>query len=179
MDAVGIIFANIHDDLLPELTVKRTLASVPFGGRYRIIDFPLSSMVNSGVFKVGVATRANYQSLMDHLEGGKDWDLARRTGGLYLLPPYGYQFGNTNANRLEALSSSINFITRSDEEYVLLCDGDCVFNMDFNEMFDYHIAKGYDILSFHIGQVTATHTADTNTRDIELVAGGHVTKCFS
>lgn len=145
MDAVGIIFANIHDDLLPELTVKRTLASVPFGGRYRIIDFPLSSMVNSGIFKVGVATRANYQSLMDHLEGGKDWDLARRTGGLYLLPPYGYQQGNTNANRLEALSSSINFITRSQEEYVLLCDGDCVFNMDFNEMFGYHVSKGHDI----------------------------------
>ncbi len=146
MDAVGMIFANIHDELLPELTVKRTLASVPFGGRYRIIDFPLSSMVNSGIFKVGVATRANYQSLMDHLEGGKDWDLARRTGGLYLLPPHSFnQSGNSHANRLDALSSSINFINRSEEEYVLLCDGDCVFNMDFNEMFNYHIAKGNDI----------------------------------
>lgn len=176
MDAVGIIFANIHDDLLPQLTIKRTLASVPFGGRYRLIDFPLSSMVNSGIFKVGVATRANYQSLMDHLESGKDWDLARRTGGLYLLPPHSFnEGGNTNANRLEALSSSLNFITRSEEEYVLLCDGDCVFNIDFNEMLNYHISKGNDITlaykEMYFDKAMASHKSSVEVDKDDNITG--------
>ena len=81
MDAVGIIFSNIHDGNVPELTAGRTMASIPFCGRYRLIDFALSSMVNSGMSKVGVITKSNYQSLMDHVGSGKDWDLARRHGG--------------------------------------------------------------------------------------------------
>ena len=85
MTAAGLIFANIHDGSLPELTRVRNTASVPFGGRYRLIDFTLSNMVNSGVTRVGVVTHYNYQSLLDHLGTGKDWDLARRAGGLKLI----------------------------------------------------------------------------------------------
>ena len=91
MSAVGIIFSNIHDENIPELSRRRTMASVPFGGRYRLIDFALSNMVNSGITTVGIITKSNYQSLMDHLGSGKDWDLARKTGGLILLPPFGGQ----------------------------------------------------------------------------------------
>ena len=80
MSAVGIIFSNIHDENIPELSRRRTMASVPFGGRYRLIDFALSNMVNSGITTVGIITKSNYQSLMDHLGSGKDWDLARKTG---------------------------------------------------------------------------------------------------
>ncbi|MEG1528586.1 MAG: glucose-1-phosphate adenylyltransferase subunit GlgD [Clostridia bacterium] len=145
MNAIGLIFANIHDDLLVELTSNRTSASVPFGGRYRLIDFSLSNMVNSNISKVGVATRQNYQSLMDHLSGGKDWDLARRTGGLFLIPPYGMTNTNANATRFDALVSSLNFITRSEEEYIVLADGDCVYNMDYADLLKTHIEQGDDI----------------------------------
>ena len=82
MRAVGIIFSNIHDNSVPELARIRTLGSIPFGGRYRLIDFPLSNMVNSGIDTVGIITKNNYQSLMDHVGSGKDWDLARKDGGV-------------------------------------------------------------------------------------------------
>ena len=65
-NVVGVLFSNVHDDKIRELTERRTIASVPFGGRYRLIDFPLSNMVNSGISKVGVVTKSNFQSLMDH-----------------------------------------------------------------------------------------------------------------
>ena len=73
---VGIIYSNIYDECLSEMTGLRTMGSVPFAGRYRLIDFPLSNMVNSGIEKVGVITKSNYQSLMDHLGTGKPWDLS-------------------------------------------------------------------------------------------------------
>ena len=78
MNVAGLIFSNIHDKNIPELTQKRTMASVPFGGRYRLVDFTLSNMVNSGLNKVGIITEDNYQSLMDHLGSGKAWDLSRK-----------------------------------------------------------------------------------------------------
>ena len=115
MSAVGIIFSNLHDKNIAELTRQRTMASVPFGCRYRLIDFTLSNMVNSGITHVGVITHYNYQSLMDHIGSGKDWDLARRSGGVQILPPYITAFSNS-ANflyntRLEALKSINSFIT--------------------------------------------------------------------
>ena len=83
----GIIFSYEKHDDLRELTLNRTPASVPFAGRYRIVDFILSSMVNAGITDVGVLLEGNYQSLLDHLGSGKDWDLSRMHGGLRLLPP--------------------------------------------------------------------------------------------
>ena len=88
MSASGIIFSNIHDNNIPELTRMRTIASVPFGCRYRFIDFTLSNMVNSGITTVGLMTNNNYRSLIDHIGSGKDWDLARKDGGIILLPPF-------------------------------------------------------------------------------------------
>ena len=88
MTVAGLIFSNIHDASLSELTARRTMASVPFGCRYRLIDFPLSNMVNSGITKIGIIAHNNYQSLLDHIGTGKDWDLARRSGGIKILPPF-------------------------------------------------------------------------------------------
>ena len=85
MTAVGIIFSEIHDHNLPEITKKRTLGSVPFGGRYRLIDFVLSNMVNSGITSVGVIARNNYHSLMSHLGSGKEWDLSRKFRRTYRI----------------------------------------------------------------------------------------------
>ena len=87
-DTLGLIFAYQNDELMKSLTQKRALSSIPFGGRYRVVDFALSNLVNSGVTKVGIITRNNYQSLMDHLGSGKEWDLSRKNGGMYILPPF-------------------------------------------------------------------------------------------
>ena len=81
-NVLGIIYASAYDQALPELANLRTMGSVPFGGRYRLIDFALSNMVNSGISKVGVITKTNYRSLMDHLGTGKPWDLSRKREGM-------------------------------------------------------------------------------------------------
>ena len=85
--ALGVIFANTYDNLVPELVAERTMASIPFGGRYRMIDFVLSSMANSGIDNVSIIVRRNYHSLMDHLGAGREWDLTRKRGGLNVFPP--------------------------------------------------------------------------------------------
>ncbi len=150
MTAVGLIFSNIHDNNIPELTKMRTLGSVPFGGRYRLIDFAISSMVNSGISKIGVVTHNNYQSLLDHLGNGKDWDLARREGGIKILPPYISSFENAASNkyyssRLEALLGTVNFFNRCKEDYVVMSDCDVICNIDLNDVIEQHIKSGADI----------------------------------
>ena len=88
MKTTGIIFSNTNDGAMGELTRKRATASLPIGGRYRLIDFMLSNLVNSGVVSVGVLTKYNYRSLLDHLGSGSEWDLDRKNGGLFILPPF-------------------------------------------------------------------------------------------
>ncbi len=140
-EVLGIIFSNMHDSMLRELTDRRTMGSVPFGGRYRLIDFTLSNLTNSGVGKIGVITKSNYQSLMDHLGSGKAWDLARKRDGLYILPPFGHASRGVYRGRIEALNGILPFIKRSKEKYVIMADCDVVFNMDLDKMLDYHIEK--------------------------------------
>ncbi|MBP5466914.1 MAG: glucose-1-phosphate adenylyltransferase subunit GlgD [Clostridia bacterium] len=146
MRAVGIIFSNIHDNSVPELSRIRTLGSIPFGGRYRLIDFPLSNMVNSGIDTVGIITKSNYQSLMDHVGSGKDWDLARKDGGVIILPPYGDTNSSTLYNsRLEALKGITSFLFRADEDFVVMTDCDAVYRINFNEVIENHILNRADI----------------------------------
>ena len=143
-NVLGIIFSNMHDESIREMTDSRTMGSVPFGGRYRLIDFPLSNMSNSGVTKVGVVTKSNYRSLMDHLGSGKSWDLSRKREGLILLPPYGS--GNAiYENRLQALGGIRDFLASSHEEYVFLSDCDVICNLDVQDVVDYHIKNNADI----------------------------------
>ena len=146
MSAVGVIFSNIHDENVPELSRQRTMGSLPYGGRYRLIDFALSNLVNAGVTTVGIITKNNYQSLLDHLGSGKDWDLARKYGGLVLLPPFGaIDNGGLYKNRLEALKGITGFLSRRNEDYVILCDCDGVYRMDLSDVIDYHEKKQADI----------------------------------
>ncbi len=150
MTAAGLIFSNIHDQSLPELTRVRTMASVPFGGRYRLIDFALSNMVNSGINTIGLITHYNYQSLLDHIGTGKDWDLARRSGGIKILPPY-ISAHDSNAphklyaSRLEALLGASDFISRCNEDYLVLSDCDVICNIDLSEVIDDHVKNEADI----------------------------------
>lgn len=148
MNATGIIFANVDDYRLPELTQRRAISSVPFGGRFRLVDFALSNMVNSGISNVGLITNSNYQSLVDHIGGGKDWDLARRSGGLRILPPFGTagnSSGHVTRTRLESLIDNIAFIRRQRDDYFVLTDGCCICNMDYDEMVKKHAASGNDV----------------------------------
>ena len=150
MNALGLVFSNIHDNNIPELTQERTMGSIPFCGRYRLIDFALSNLVNSGVTKVGLITKSNYQSLMDHVGSGKDWDLARRRGGLHILPPFGLKDNVLYTTRLEALRGAKNFLARSNEEYVVMTDCDNVCTIDFEEVLRAHNAKNADITLVYV-----------------------------
>ena len=146
MRAVGIIFSNINDSNVAELVRVRTLGSIPFAGRYRLIDFPLSNMINSNINTVGIITKSNYQSLMDHVGSGKDWDLARKDGGVIILPPYGDTESNSlYSTRLEALKGITNFLYRADEEYVVMTDCDSVSRIDYNDVIDFHIKNKADV----------------------------------
>ncbi len=183
MAVAGLIFSNIHDSAIPELTNVRTMASVPFGCRYRLIDFPLSNMVNSGITKIGIITHNNYQSLLDHIGTGKDWDLARRSGGIKLLPPFitSYEGGAGSAlysTRLEALMGVTNFISRCKEDQIVLSDCDGICNIDLSDVINAHIANNADITvvtrtlaasEYDAKSMTAI-SADENGRIVEVAA---------
>lgn len=152
--AIGIIFSNMHEETVPELVRRRTMASIPYGGRYRIVDFTLSNMVNSGITTVGLMANNNYRSLIDHIGSGKDWDLARKDGGLILLPPFSEKHGKLYTTRLEALSSLTGFLGRRKEKYVVLTDCDGVAKFDISDIIKYHESKNADItLVSHHGRV--------------------------
>jgi len=144
-NVLGILYSNSYDEALPELTSLRTMGSVPFGGRYRMIDFALSSMVRAGIAKVGVITKANYRSLMDHLGMGKSWDLARKHAGLIFLPPYVGAGAGGNQTRMEGLWSALEFLRHSKEEFVIMSDCNAVCNLDYRMLLDAHRASGADI----------------------------------
>lgn len=144
-NVLGLIFASINDSAVIDLTKLRTMGSIPYGGRYRLIDFPLSSMVNSGISEVGVITKSNYGSLLDHLGSGREWDLARKKGGLHLLPPFSHVGGGTYQGRLEALSNIWSFVEHTKNEYVVMTDADVVTNVDFNAAVEAHQESGADI----------------------------------
>ena len=143
--AVGVIFSNVHDENIPELSRHRTMASIPYGGRYRLIDFSLSNMVNAGITTVGVVTKYNYQSLLDHLGSGKDWDLARKDGGIILLPPYSDETDVPYTNRLEALKGITGFLNHRNEDYVVISDCDSIARIDYSAILAYHEEKNADI----------------------------------
>ncbi len=143
-NVLGLVFASMHDSSVSELTEHRTMGSIPFGGRYRLIDFPLSNLVNSGVASVGVITKANYGSLLDHLGSGRDWDLARKKGGLHLLPPYS-QTGGIYKGRLDALANIWSFVEHSKAQHVILSNCDVVTTIDFNPVLEQHKNTGADI----------------------------------
>jgi glucose-1-phosphate adenylyltransferase len=143
--AIGLIFASMHDNSVIDLTKKRTMGSIPFGGRYRLIDFPLSNMVNSNIKEVGVITKSNYGSLLDHIGSGREWDLARKSGGLHLLPPFSQVDYGMYRGRLEALNGVWEFLEHSQAEYVVMSDCDIVTTIDYGDVLEKHIESGADI----------------------------------
>ncbi|MFA9422627.1 MAG: glucose-1-phosphate adenylyltransferase subunit GlgD [Sedimentibacter sp.] len=150
MNALGIIFSDMQDWNMTELASHRSVAAIPFCGRYRLIDFPLSNMVNSGLNKICIITRSNYRSLMEHVGSGKDWDMSRKKGGILIFPPYA--LGENHGlfkGRLDALKRVLDYISSSKEKYVILSDSDMIYNIDYNKVISYHEAKNADITAVY------------------------------
>ncbi len=150
MNALGIIFSDMQDWSMTELASHRSVAAIPFGGRYRLIDFPLSNMVNSGINKIYLITSSNYRSLMEHVGSGKDWDLSRKKGGILTIPPYssGENHG-LYKGRLDALKRVLDYITSSKESYVILSDSDMIYDIDYKKVIKYHVEKNSDITAIY------------------------------
>ena len=143
---MGLVFANIYDSSLGQLTNKRTLASLPFGGRYRQIDFTLSNLANAGVRHIGVVTQYNFQSLMNHVGSGEEWDLELEEGGLEFITPFSMGVGNNFRGKLEAIEAcSKGFLERAKEDYVILADAAVVCAINLEDVVKAHIASGKDV----------------------------------
>lgn len=144
----GIIFAYERRGDLRELVEVRSSASIPFGGRYRAVDFALSNLVNAGVTDVGVVLHGRYQSMLDHLGTGKEWDLSRKRGGLRVLPPFNYQ-RNWGVlpfrGKIEALAGVRSYLAEIRQEYVALMDGDLVVNLPVSDILERHTSSGADV----------------------------------
>ena len=162
-DLHGIIYAYHSYPALGELVTHRTTASLPFCSRYRLIDFALSSMANAGIRDVGVIMQRDYQSLLDHLGSGKDWDLSRLSGGLCLLPPFGMHDSQLGEYRgcMEALAAVRSYIRDIKQNNIVLFRGDLAVNLNLREIYDAHISSGCEI--------TAVCTDRTSCSDCERI----------
>ena len=156
----GLIYTGESSMQLRDLTFSRSVAAVPFAGRYRCIDFVLSSLVNTGLSNVGIIAQKNYHSLMDHLGSGKEWELHRKHDGLFILPPF-VTHDNTGIYKgtLDALRSVLGYIRRSAQRYVILTGSHTVFNTTFHAMIEQHISTGADITIMY-NDVPAGHSDD-------------------
>ena len=143
MNAMGIIFAN--DDVTNELTIKRTMASLPFGGRYRQVDFQLANLTAGGVRHLGIVSRNNYQSLMNHIGSGEEWGLEMGEGGLEFLTPGALGTDDRYRGKLENLHAVLDFLALAEEDYVVLSDSSILTNLDVAGLVASHVASGKDI----------------------------------
>ena len=170
----GIIFSYEKKPGLRELVEVRMAASIPFGGRYRVVDFMLSNLQNAGVTDVGVVLQGNYQSLLDHLGNGKTWDMSRKYGGLRLLPPFGIDRGRSGEEfrgKMEALASVRSYLEEIRQDYVVLVDSDLSANISLGEVFEAHMASGADITC--VCESSYLHTEDATF--FQLDESGRVT----
>lgn len=142
---LAMILAGGQGSRLGALTKNIAKPAVPFGGKYRIIDFPLSNCANSGIDKVGVLTQYRPLELHTYLGTGNAWDLDKSTGGVFILPPYARDKGaDWYKGTADAIYQNLNFIDMMDPEYVLILSGDHIYTMDYSKMLDVHRANKAD-----------------------------------
>ena len=178
VNALGVIFANTYDNLVPELVAERSMASIPFGGRYRLIDFTLSSMANAGIDNVSVIVRRNYHSLMDHLGAGREWDLTRKRGGLNIVPPFAERSVKVYSGRVDALESILSWLEAQKERYVILSDAYTALNFDFAKLIDAHVNSGaYVTMVYNRAPIHEDVRGDNYT--IRIDDAGRVTEILS
>ena len=148
--AMGLIFPNSFDALVSRMVKLRLMASVPFASRYRLVDFVLSSMSNCGIDNVVILPNRNYLSLMDHLGTGREWDLARKNGGVHIFPPYAESGSKVAPGRVGTLHNILRMLKSTNEKYVVMADTNMAVNFDFNAMIAEHIATGADVtIAYH------------------------------
>ena len=143
ISAAGIIFSSLNDNTLSRLTSDRTVAAIPFACRYRLIDFALSNLVNANISNISIVANYNYRSLAEHVGSGKDWDLARREGGVNFISPFQTAYVSSTSmfsTRLEALVNMKEYISEFKEDYVVLMDSDSVMNIDLEDV-TFHPAR--------------------------------------
>ncbi|NLJ40604.1 MAG: glucose-1-phosphate adenylyltransferase subunit GlgD [Clostridiales bacterium] len=138
-NVVGIISGICNSAALESLTKSRPISTVPFGARYRLIDFALSNMVNTGIRTVGIVTPYNYRSVLDHIRSGKDWFLDRKSGGLFFLPGNDRENGGSGSNFvLRDLLENMDFLKKAREEYIIISCSSIVMNIDYREAVSFH-----------------------------------------
>ena len=162
MKMTGIIFSNVYDTSLGDLTMKRTVASLPFGGRYRLVDFVLSNMVNSHISSIGLITKYNYQSLMDHLGSGAEWDLSRKNASFYILPPFASGVTNVYRGNLEALSNAVQFLQSNKPDYVVMCDTTVICNINYEKALASHVESGAAVTVIASRDLKAYESVDSD-----------------
>ena len=138
--AAGIIFSSLNENNLSRLTSDRTVAAIPFACRYRLVDFCLSNLVNANISNINIVANYNYRSLIEHIGSGKDWDLARRAGGINIISPYQTAKSSSLkifATHLEALKGIKDYIDEFKEEFVILMDSDRVVNINLAKIIEY------------------------------------------
>lgn len=154
-DAFGLIYTSDYHMRLKDLTLERTVASVPFGGRYRVIDFIMSNLVNSGITNVGIITQKNYRSLMDHLGSGGPWDLQRKRDGLYILPPFNSgDMTGIYKGTIDAFRSALDYLKHVPFRYCFLMGSRTIYNMDYQKMLEKHIETQADITCLYYNDPT-------------------------
>ena len=176
-NTMSILFASDPDSHLNDLTIHRTTASLPFAGRYRLIDFTLSNLVHANITTIGIVTRNNYNSLTDHLRMGRDWDLNRKNSGLTLFPPFVFNGEHeVYKGKIEALYHLRGYMMNKQEEYVVIANTNIAYNIDFEEVEQFHIDKNADItvLTYRPDEINSRKfvvTADKNNRITDLRYG--------
>lgn len=182
-EALGIMFPNSYDSLVPELVTERLMASIPFASRYRMCDFMISSMVHCGIDNISILVRKNYHSLMDHLGSGREWDLTRKNGGLNIVPPYAQKQVKVYEGRIEALESIRGYLKKQTEKYVIMTDSNIAVNFDFNDLLHAHIESGADATVVYRKQEIPKPLIKQSTEALDLyyalgVNGDHVSKIY-
>ena len=175
-DVFGLIYTSDESDMrLRDLTRSRSIAAMPIGGRYRVIDVLLSNLVHSGVSNVGLITQRNYHSLMDHLESGKAWDLNRKRDGLFILPPYVTRSSTGSySGLLDAIRSNLNYVRRASQRYAMISGSSTVFNMKFDDMMAQHLATGADITILYNVPADDESNGDADRTHLKMDESGRV-----
>ena len=182
-EALGIIFPNSYDSLVPELVTERLMASIPFASRYRMCDFLISCMVLWGIYYISILVRKIYHSLMDHLGSGREWDLTRKNGGLNIVPPYAQKQVKMYEGRIEALESIRGYLKKQNEKYVIMTDSNVAVNFDFNDLLHAHMASGADATVVYRKQEIPDSMIRQSTETVDMyyalgINGDHVSKIY-
>jgi glucose-1-phosphate adenylyltransferase len=174
----GIIFSNMHDRMIKELTTDRCMGSLPVGGRYRLVDFTLSSFSHAGAKRVAIITKSNYRSLLQHIGSGRQWDLANKQGGLMILPPAAISDSGAIYNgRVEALAGIMSILDESPCNEVVCADCDLMANIDFTEFAKFHRESGADISLIYAKRFN-TGADNRELLTLDVAENGNVKQMF-